>query len=97
MSSFIEHQGTSRVRLLWYEVLLYISHGRQREVYIGHMCHVCVCLSVPRRIPTLLQGPGCKLGEWYRGFPLQIRQKCKTIVLVHGARCTVYGARVSLL
>jgi len=25
---------------------------------------VCVCLSVPRRIPTLLHGPGCNLGEW---------------------------------
>ena len=24
-----------------------------------------LCLSVPRRIPTLLQGPGCKSGEWY--------------------------------
>jgi len=22
-----------------------------------------VCLSVPRRIPTLLQGPGCKFGN----------------------------------
>jgi len=26
------------------------------------MC-VSVCLSVPRRIPTLLHGPGCNLGE----------------------------------
>jgi len=25
---------------------------------------VPVCLSVPRRIPTLLHGPGCNLGEW---------------------------------
>jgi len=35
------------------------------EMYIGHgrLCvSVYVCLSVPRRIPTLLQGPGCKLG-----------------------------------
>jgi len=23
-----------------------------------------VCLSVPRRIPTLLHGPGCKLEKW---------------------------------
>jgi len=23
-----------------------------------------VCLSVPRRIPTLLHGPGCNLEEW---------------------------------
>ena len=37
------------------------------EMYIGNarLC-VCVsvCLSVPRRIPTLLHGPGCNLGEW---------------------------------
>ena len=25
--------------------------------------YLCVCLSVPRRIPTLLHGPGCNLGE----------------------------------
>ena len=32
------------------------------EMYIGHGCLcicVSVCLSVPRRIPTLLHGPGC--------------------------------------
>jgi len=23
-----------------------------------------VCVSVPRRLPTLLHGPGCKLEEW---------------------------------
>ena len=37
-------------------------------MYIGHG-HLCVCLSlclsVPRRISTLLHGPGCNLGEWY--------------------------------
>jgi len=25
---------------------------------------LCVCLSVPHRIPTLLHRPGCDLGEW---------------------------------
>jgi len=38
-----------------------------REKYIGHasLC-VCVsvCLSVRHRIPALLHGPGCSLGEW---------------------------------
>jgi len=29
---------------------------------------VSVCLSVPRRIPTLLHGPGCNLEEW-EGVP----------------------------
>jgi len=35
------------------------------EMHIGHgrLC-LCVCLSVPRRILTLLHGPGCNLGEW---------------------------------
>jgi len=38
------------------------------EMYSGHG-RLCVCLSVcvtsvPRRIPTVLHGPGCNLGEW---------------------------------
>jgi len=36
------------------------------EMYIGHLrlC-VCVsCVSVPRRMPTLLHWPGCNFGEW---------------------------------
>jgi len=37
---------------------------RQGEIYNGHG-RLCVCLSVPRRIPTLLHEPGCNLGEWY--------------------------------
>jgi len=26
--------------------------------------HLCVCLFFPRCMPTLLQRPGCNLGEW---------------------------------
>jgi len=39
------------------------------EMYIGHgrLC-LCVCLSVPRRILTLLYEPGCNLAEW-QGVP----------------------------
>jgi len=37
------------------------------KMCIGHG-HLCVCLSVFHRIPTLLHGPGCNLGEWY-GVP----------------------------
>jgi len=34
------------------------------EMYIGHArLRVCVCLSVSRRILTLLHGPGCHLGN----------------------------------
>jgi len=36
-------------------------------MYTGH-ARLCVCLSVPRRIPTLLNRPGCHLGELY-GVP----------------------------
>jgi len=32
------------------------------EMYSGHSrLYVCVCVSVYRRIPTLLRGPGCNL------------------------------------
>jgi len=34
--------------------------GRSRAV----KTHRLVCVSVPRRIRTLLLGPGCNLGEW---------------------------------
>jgi len=34
---------------------------RRCEMYIGH---ARLCLSVRRRIPTLLHGPGCNLGEF---------------------------------
>ena len=37
------------------------------EVYIGYG-RLYVCLSVRRRIPTLLHGPGCNLAEW-KGVP----------------------------
>jgi len=39
------------------------------EMFIGHgrLCvSVSVCLSVPRRIPTLRNGPGCNLRKWKR-------------------------------
>jgi len=39
-----------------------VRHSRG-EMYTGHgrLC-VCMCVSVPRRIPTLLHGPECNLG-----------------------------------
>ena len=36
---------------------------RRLEMYIGHG-RLCVCVSVPRPMPTLLNGLGCNLGEW---------------------------------
>jgi len=42
----------------------------QGEMYIGH-ARLCVCVSVPRRMPTLLHGHGCKLGNG-KGCPLVV-------------------------
>jgi len=52
-----KHYGPRSFRLVTFRVRrsrgeMYIAHGR-----------LCVCLSVPRRILTLLHGPGCELGE----------------------------------
>ena len=48
------------------------------------MC-LCVCLSVPRHIPTLLHGPGCSFGNG-RECPLLVHY-CADLQLVHGFRC----------
>ena len=44
--------------------MVYISMGVAEEKMYSGYGHLCVCLSVPRRIPTLVHGAGCKLGEW---------------------------------
>jgi len=44
-----------------------------------------VYLSVPHRIPTLLHGPGCKLGN-SRGCPLVVYYWAD-LQSVHGFRC----------
>jgi len=54
-------------------------------VYIGHG-RLCICLSISHRIPTLLHGPGCNLGEWY-GVASSCALLCAFAI----------GARVSLL
>jgi len=58
---------------------------RRREMYSGH-ARLCVCLSVRGRMPTLLRGPGCNLGNG-RGCP-------PSCVLSAGF---AIGARVALL
>ena len=55
--------GTSELILSFGSLSFVGTNYISRESYIGHSC-LCVCLSVPRRIPTLLPGPGCKLEEW---------------------------------
>jgi len=64
------HVNNDTRQLILYAYTLIITFRVRRsrcEMYIGHgrLC-VCVfvCLSVPRRIPTLPHGPGCKLGKW---------------------------------
>jgi len=51
---------------------------------------VSVCLPVPRRIPTLLHGPGCNLG-YGRGCPLVVH--CwADLQSVHGFRCYYFAS-----
>jgi len=54
-------------------------------MYIGHG-RLCACLSVPRRIPTLLHGSGCKLGNC-RGCRLVKLHYWADLQSVHGFRC----------
>jgi len=50
-----------QVQLLFhYTTYLHFTRGK---IYIGHGC-LCVCLSLPCHIPTLLHRPGCNLEEW---------------------------------
>jgi len=62
MAALSENRQTVQ---LW-AITFHVS-GRRREMYIDH-ARPCVCLSVPRCIPTLLYGPGCNLREW-QGLP----------------------------
>jgi len=47
--------------------------------------HGYLCLSASRRIPTLLRGPRCDLGEW-QGCPLVVRYWAD-LQSVHGFHC----------
>ena len=62
------------------------GHGLQRSSIYLYWSRPPVCLSVPRRIPTLLHGPGCNFGKWY-GVPASCALLCGFAI----------GARVSLL
>jgi len=44
-------------------VITFCVSRRRRKMYCGH-AHLCVCLSVRGRTPTLLHGLGCNLGAW---------------------------------
>ena len=61
-----------------------LREARSRgEMYIGHG-RLCVCLSVPRRIPTLLHGPGCNSGN---GRDALVVHYWADLQSVHGIHC----------
>ena len=71
-----------------------VRHSRG-EMCIGHG-RLCVCLSVPRRIPTLLHGPKCNLGEW-EGVPSScVQPYWADLQSVHGFRAMTTYTYVSL-
>ena len=47
------------------EFIAFCVSRRRCKMYCGH-ARLCVCLSVRGRTPTLLHGPGCNLGAWFR-------------------------------
>jgi len=49
------------------DVITFCVSRRRRKMYCGHarLCvSLCVCVSVRGRMPTVLHGPGCNLGQW---------------------------------
>jgi len=67
MAFFWLNQTRFRVAL-WFtpfakRLITFCVTRRRCEMYIGN-ARLCVCVSVRRRIPTLMHGPGCNLGEW---------------------------------
>jgi len=51
-------------------IIFRVRRTEAKSILVTAVC-VSVCLPVPRRIPTLLHGPGCNLGNG-RGFPLVV-------------------------
>ena len=63
------------------------------EMYSGHV-RLCVCLlSVARRMPTLLHGPGCNLGEILGRCPLVAYSLADLIMFIH-RKCTVGSTQI---
>jgi len=65
-------------------VITFRVSRRHREMYSGHE-RLSVCLPVPRRIPTLLHGPGFNFGNG-TGCPLFVHYGAD-LQSVHGFRC----------
>jgi len=71
------------INLVYVLIIFRVRHSRG-EMYIGHS-HLCVCLSVPCRIPTLLHRPRCNLGNG-KGFHV-VMHYWADLQLVHGFCC----------
>jgi len=68
-----------RYTLPLYNLITFCGICRWHEMYVGHACLVCVCLSIPRRMPILLLGHRCYLGEWL-GVPSSCALLCRFVV-----------------
>jgi len=44
-------------------IITFCVSRRRSKMYCRH-ARLCVCVSVRGRMPTLLHGPGCNLGNW---------------------------------
>jgi len=64
--------------------ITFLVSRRQCEMYVGHAC-LCVCLSIPHCISTLLHGPGCSLANG-SGCPVVVHDWAD-LQSVHGFRC----------
>ena len=57
--------------VLWFGSLHFAWGVTAAKCILVTRTRICLRLSVPRHISTLLNGPGCNLGEWY-GCPLVV-------------------------
>jgi len=71
-------------KIRYHGTTLFCVRRSRGEMYVGH-ARLCVCLSVPRRRPTLLHGLGCNLGNG-RGCPLIVHYRAD-LHSVHVFRC----------
>jgi len=62
------------------QLIITFHVSRRRHNICTSHARLCVRVSVPCHIPTLLHGPGCNLGEWY-----EVPSSC-ALQSVHGYR-----------
>jgi len=62
LTSFSLSPFTCIIYLAFLVIITLCVRCSRGKMYSDHG-HLCVCLSVPHHIPTLLHGPGCNLGR----------------------------------